>query len=181
MDKIYSKEDLVKKILENDKDFSSYNIDEGLIHDLINGKIAKNINQVHDENLTSGQKAADKIASFGGSWPFIIIFTIVLFTWIIINTIILTQKAFDPYPFILLNLLLSCLAAIQAPIIMMSQNRQSEKDRLTAFNDYLINLKAEIIIEDLHKKIDMLIEQDIENKKNIELLIKKIDKLENTK
>lgn len=167
-----SKENLVKKILDNDKDLDGSNISEELLHELINGKISKNINQVHDENLTLGQKIADKIASFGGSWPFIISFITVLSVWIIVNTILLSRKAFDPYPFILLNLALSCVAAIQAPIIMMSQNRESEKDRLTAANDYLVNLKSEIIIEDLHKKMDILIKQQEENNKNIELLLK---------
>lgn len=166
------KEKLVKKILDNDRDLDGSNISEKLIHELISGKISKNINNVHDEKLTIGQKIADKIASFGGSWPFIISFITVLVVWILINAVLLSKKAFDPYPFILLNLALSCLAAIQAPIIMMSQNRESEKDRLTAANDYLVNLKSEIIIEDLHKKIDILIEQQEQNRRNIELLLK---------
>lgn len=170
-DKI-SKEELVKKILDNDRDLDGHSISEELLHELINGKISKNINNVHDKNLTIGQKVADKIASFGGSWPFIISFITVLVVWILINAVLLSNKAFDPYPFILLNLALSCLAAIQAPIIMMSQNRQSEKDRLTAANDYLVNLKSEIIVEDLHRKIDILIKQQEENTKNIELLLK---------
>ncbi|AGK96824.1 DUF1003 domain-containing protein [Clostridium pasteurianum] len=170
-DKI-NKEKLVKKILDNDRDLDGSSISEELIHELISGKISKNINNVHDENLTIGQKVADKIASFGGSWPFIISFITVLVVWILINAILLARKAFDPYPFILLNLVLSCVAAIQAPVIMMSQNRESEKDRLTAANDYLVNLKSEIIIEDLHKKIDVLIKQQEESAKNIELLFK---------
>ncbi|WP_010235499.1 DUF1003 domain-containing protein [Clostridium arbusti] len=170
-DKI-NKEKLVKKILDNDRDLDGSNISEELIHELISGKISKNINNIHDEKLTIGQKVADKIASFGGSWPFIISFVTVLVVWIVVNAVLLSRKAFDPYPFILLNLALSCVAAIQAPIIMMSQNRESEKDRLTAANDYLVNLKSEIIIEDLHKKIDILMEQQEENKKNIELLLK---------
>ncbi|AGK95555.1 DUF1003 domain-containing protein [Clostridium pasteurianum] len=172
MDDKINKEKLVKKILDNDRDLDGSNISEELLHELISGKISKNINNIHDDNLTIGQKVADKIASFGGSWPFIISFMTVLVVWIIVNAVLLSKKAFDPYPFILLNLALSCLAAIQAPIIMMSQNRESEKDRLTAANDYLINLKSEIIIEDLHKKIDILIEQQEENTKNIELLLK---------
>ncbi|ACQ52033.1 DUF1003 domain-containing protein [Clostridium botulinum] len=93
------------------------------------------------------------------------------------NIIIYTNKAFDPYPFVFLNLILSCLAAIQAPIIMMSQNRQAERDRLTAANNYLVNLKSEIIIEDLYNKIDMLIDQQEEYKKNQEILLKKIEEL----
>ena len=103
----------------------------------------------------------------------------VLTIWIIGNAFILSSKAFDPYPFVFLNLILSCLAAIQAPIIMMSQNRQSERDRLTAANDYLINLKSEIIIEDLHKKIDTLMEQQQENKRTQELLLKTVEELKN--
>jgi len=131
-------------------------MNEELIHKLIRRKISKD---VHNENSTLGQRTADKIATFGGSWTFIISFGVVLVLWIITNTLILGNKAFDPYPFVFLNLVLSCLAAIQAPIIMMSQNRQSEKDRLTAANDYQVNLKSEIIIEDLHNKIDTLAEQ----------------------
>ena len=174
-----SKEELVREILEKDKDLKGSNIDEELLHELISGKVSENINSTHDENLTLGQRAADKIAAFGGSWPFIITFALTLASWIILNAVILKTKAFDPYPFILLNLVLSCLAAIQAPIIMMSQNRQTEKDRLTAANDYLINLKSEIIIEDLHHKIDILMEQCEENKRNQEMLLKIIEELRN--
>lgn len=177
-DKIsYSKEDLVREILEKDKDLEGSNIDEELIHELISGKLSKDINNTHDENLSFGQRTADKIAAFGGSWIFIISFAVVLAIWIIGNAVILISKAFDPYPFVFLNLILSCLAAIQAPIIMMSQNRQSERDRLTAANDYLVNLKSEIIIEDLHKKIDVLLEQQQENKRTQEVLLKTIQEL----
>ena len=177
--KYNSKEELVREILEKDKDLKDSNIDEELIHELISGKVSKNINNTHDENSTLGERTADKIATFGGSWTFIISFGVVLVTWIIINAVILRSKAFDPYPFVFLNLVLSCLAAIQAPIIMMSQNRQTEKDRLTAANDYLINLKSEIIVEDLHKKIDVLMEQQQENKRTQELLLKTIGELKN--
>ena len=154
-----NKEKLVKKILENGQDLERCNIDEEIIHQLINGKVSKNINESQEDSLTLGQKAADKIAAFGGSWTFIIIFGAILVGWIIVNTVVLVSKAYDPYPFVFLNLVLSCVAAVQAPIIMMSQNRQTEKDRLTAANDYLVNLKSEIIVEDLHKKIDTLMEQ----------------------
>jgi uncharacterized membrane protein len=174
-----SKEELVRKILEKDKDLKGSNIDEELIHELITGKVSKNINNTHDENLTFGQRVADKIAAFGGSWTFIISFGVVLAIWIIVNAVILGNKAFDPYPFVFLNLVLSCLAAIQAPIIMMSQNRESEKDRLTAANNYLVNLKSEIIVEDLHKKIDLLIEHQEEHKKNQDILLKTIEELKN--
>lgn len=158
--KLYTnKEDLVKQILENDKNLDSYKLDEELIHELISGKISTNINIQHDTNLSLGQRAADKIAMFGGSWGFIITFGIIILLWIILNTIILANHAFDRYPFVFLNLMLSCLAAIQAPIIMMSQNRQAEKDRLTAANDYLVNLKSELIIEQMHYKMDELFEE----------------------
>ena len=109
------------------------------------------------EKLTLGQRIADKVALFGGSWRFIIIFAIILFSWIFINAYLLVNKPFDPYPFILLNLILSCLAAIQAPVIMMSQNRQESKDRTRAQNDYQVNLKAEIEIRQLHEKVDHLL------------------------
>lgn len=111
------------------------------------------------ENLTFGQKAADKIAKFGGSWTFIISFFIVLACWIAFNVFALHNKGFDPYPFILLNLILSCLASIQAPIIMMSQNRQEEKDRERAEWDLKINEKAEAEIREISKKLDILMLQ----------------------
>jgi uncharacterized membrane protein len=104
--------------------------------------------------LTFGQKIADKVASFGGSWTFIISFGVFILIWICLNIFWLVNKGFDPYPFILLNLILSCLAALQAPVIMMSQNRQEEKDRDRAKNDYMINLKSELEIRTLHEKID---------------------------
>lgn len=109
-----------------------------------------------------GEKLADKVASFGGSWKFIIIFCATLIAWIILNSFIIYQRSFDPYPYILLNLLLSCLAALQAPVILMSQNRQEAKDRKRAEHDYVINLKAELEIRSLHQKIDMLIVEHVE-------------------
>ncbi|MBU3195343.1 DUF1003 domain-containing protein [Clostridium algidicarnis] len=172
-----SKEDLVKQILDKDKNLEGSNIDEELIHQLISGKISNDINNTHDENLTLGQRTADKIALFGGSWKFIIAFGVVLASWIILNAVILSNNSFDSYPFVFLNLILSCLAAIQAPVIMMSQNRQTEKDRLTASNDYLVNLKSEIIVEDLHNKIDLLICQQEQYKKDQEMLLKIIEEL----
>jgi uncharacterized membrane protein len=119
--------------------------------------ISDNIDETIDENLTFGQKLADHIASFGGSWTFISFFFAFLFLWIIVNVFLLSTKAYDPYPFILLNLILSCLAALQAPLIMMSQNRLEEKDRLRAKHDYQVNLKAEVEIRMLHEKMDHLI------------------------
>jgi uncharacterized membrane protein len=109
------------------------------------------------EALTKfGDRLADNIAAFGGSWKFIIIFLAILLIWILINAWLLLSKPFDPYPFILLNLILSCIAAIQAPVIMMSQNRQEERDRLRAMRDYQVNLKAELEIRHLHQKVDHL-------------------------
>ena len=108
------------------------------------------------EKYTLGQRAADSIAKFAGSWAFIFSFTGVLILWMVVNTV-LAAKAFDPYPFILLNLVLSCVAAIQAPLIMMSQNRQEEKDRRRAENDSKVNLKTEIMIEDLYDKVNAIL------------------------
>lgn len=117
--------------------------------------ISENVNDRFHEKLTFGQRLADQVAVFGGSWTFIIIFAVVLAAWVLVNTWILPRPAiFDPYPFIFLNLILSMLAAIQAPFIMMSQNRQTSKDRLAAANDYEVNLKAELEIMNLHEKLD---------------------------
>lgn len=111
-----------------------------------------------EKSFTFGQRVADRVASFGGSWKFIILFGAFIFVWILINIFWLANhESFDPYPFILLNLILSCLAALQAPVIMMSQNRQEEKDRDRAKNDYMVNLKSELEIRMLHEKIDHLI------------------------
>jgi uncharacterized membrane protein len=120
--------------------------------------ISHNTNEEFETQLTSGQKLADKVAAFGGSWTFIIIFGSVLLSWVVLNSLLLARSkdSFDPYPYILLNLFLSMLAAIQAPIILMSQNRQSVKDRLDAAHDYEVNLKSELEILGLHEKIDEL-------------------------
>jgi uncharacterized membrane protein len=116
------------------------------------------VSKLNDEITTYnfGQRVADRVATFGGSWTFIIIFSVIILVWISSNIFLLNNKGFDPYPFILLNLVLSCLAALQAPIIMMSQNRQEEKDRERARNDYMVNLKSELEIRLLHEKIDHL-------------------------
>ena len=111
--------------------------------------------------LTRGQRISDRVARFGGSWSFIISFLVVLLAWILFNTMAVAGNEFDPYPFILMNLILSCIAALQAPIIMMSQNRQEEKDRQRAENDYLSNLKAELEVRSLHQKMDMLLQEEI--------------------
>ncbi len=124
--------------------------------------ISKNIEEEADERLRFGERIADKVALFGGSWQFIILFFIFILLWILVNMYLLIKKPFDPYPFILLNLILSCLAAIQAPIIMMSQNRQESKDRARSQNDYLVNLKAELEVRQLHEKLDHLAFYQIE-------------------
>ena len=130
-----------------------------------------------EKEITFGQKLADKVAEFGGSWGFIIFFMTFLVAWILLNVFCLSNHGFDPYPFILLNLILSCIAAIQAPVIMMSQNRQEEKDRERSKKDYKINLKSELEIRELHEKIDHLIihyQQDL-----LEIQKTQIDLLEN--
>jgi uncharacterized membrane protein len=121
------------------------------------GLLSENVNILFERRLTLGERLADKLADYAGSWRFISIFFAVLILWIAINSVVLIWKPFDPYPFILLNLLLSCLAAIQAPVIIMSQNRQETKDRLRAENDYRVNLKAEVEIRHLHEKMDHLL------------------------
>lgn len=136
--------------------------DEELIHTLLEEEI---FSRSDLDDATFGEKSADLLAHFAGSWVFIILFATVLISWIIVNVYFLSPP-FDAYPFILLNLVLSCIAALQAPLIMMSQNRQEHKDRRRAESDYKINLKSEIIIEDIHYKLDKIIkEQDNINNK----------------
>ncbi len=125
--------------------------------------LVQNLSTGIDEPLNTSERLADKVATFGGSWRFIILFMLLLLVWIIINSVFLMDKAFDPYPFILMNLILSCIAALQAPIIMMSQNRKESKDRKRSENDYLINLKAEIEIRTLHQKINLLMKDELES------------------
>jgi uncharacterized membrane protein len=119
--------------------------------------LARNPDLHFEAALTFGQRLADRIATFGGSWNFIIVFAVVLFAWMVVNSYVLVVRPFDPYPYILLNLVLSTLAALQAPVIMMSQNRQEARDRLRALHDYQVNLKAELEIRQLHQKIDHLL------------------------
>lgn len=142
-----------------------------------NSILSENIKEDAIKPLTAGDRIADKVASFGGSWTFIISFFIFLLAWMFLNFWMLHNKGFDPYPFILLNLILSCLAAIQAPIIMMSQNRQEDKDRDRAEHDYKINLKAELEIKLLSEKIDHLLVH--QNKKLLEIQEMQIQYLEN--
>lgn len=132
--------------------------------------ISSNIEKEFVSDFTFGERVSDKIAAFGGSWKFISIFAFILFIWIGINSYILLSKPFDPYPFILLNLILSCIAAIQAPVIMMSQNRQEDRDRKRAEADYKINLKSEIELRQLHQKVDHLLIQQWERMVEIQEL-----------
>ena len=143
---------LLREVL---KDIRHDMSDEEVLNLLADSKISVSP-ESEKEKYTLGQRAADVIAKFAGSWAFIFSFTGVLVLWMIVNTL-LAAKAFDPYPFILLNLVLSCVAAIQAPFIMMSQNRQEEKDRRRAENDYKVNLKTEIMIEDLYDKVNAIL------------------------
>jgi uncharacterized membrane protein len=122
--------------------------------------VSRDTNKEHQDALTFGQKLADKVASFGGSWTFLIMFAAVLLFWVMLNSLFLLQ-AFDPYPYILLNLFLSMLASVQAPVIMMSQNRHAAKDRIDAAHDYEVNLKAEIEIMALHEKLDEMRNKDL--------------------
>ena len=141
---------IVKEIIENVKDDMQ---NEEIIHLVLE----KQISHYDHQNITRGQKIADNIAKFVGSWYFIITFVILLISWMIYNQF--SKNSLDPYPFILLNLILSCLSALQAPIIMMSQNRQEQIDRQRNENDYKVNLKTEIIIQDLHNKLDIILEE----------------------
>lgn len=149
-----SNKKLIREIISDVKHDMS---DEEILNMLANSRVSANPQK---EKYTVGQRAADRIAKFAGSWAFIFSFTAVLILWMVGN-ILLAKRAFDPYPFILLNLVLSCVAAIQAPLIMMSQNRQEEKDRRRAENDYKVNLKTEIMIEDLHDKMNKIIAKQV--------------------
>ena len=160
--------ELIRTIL---KDEIIADEEDEILHQLLDERVSKNTVFEHDNELTFGQKAADRLAKFAGSWTFIILFFLTLAAWIILNGVILTNP-FDIYPYILLNLVLSCLAAIQAPVIMMSQNRQEEKDRMRAKNDYKVNLKSEIIIEDIHEKLDAIIDNQEDIVKRLELFEK---------
>ena len=158
MEKILSWEEIIMKenrrlLKEVLRDVRHDMTDEEVLNLLADSQISA---RPENDRITLGQRAADAIARFAGSWAFIFSFTGVLAAWMVIN-VILAAKAFDPYPFILLNLVLSCVAAIQAPLIMMSQNRQEEKDRRRAENDYKVNLKTEIMIEDLYDKLNAVL------------------------
>ena len=166
----------------------------GRLHEIVEqsvreqASILENLLHPADEVLTPGQSLADKVARFGGSWTFIITFLLILAAWIVYNIYAIRSAIFDPYPFILMNLILSCIAALQAPVIMMSQNRQEEKDRQRAQNDYMINLKSELEVRGLHQKVDLLVEEQINTLFEIQqkqiVLLKEIkerlDRLEKT-
>lgn len=157
----YRKEYLQKLMIDEKGELST--LEKDVIDKLTEYEsISANLEKEFTSNLTFGEKLSDLIASFGGSWKFIITFGLIILVWISINAYFLVTQAFDPYPFILLNLVLSCLAALQAPVIMMSQNRQESRDRNRAELDYKINLKAELELRQLHQKVDHLLIQQWE-------------------
>jgi uncharacterized membrane protein len=136
------------------------------------------LTELKEEQLSLGQRIADKVAEFGGSWGFIISFFGFILIWIAVNAVLFVNKGFDPYPYILLNLILSCLAAIQAPIIMMSQNRMEEKDRARSIRDYQVNVEAEVEIREILGKLDLLIAQHAEFRKEYQHLSKRLSEIE---
>ena len=151
------RKEYVKEVLEEEIGELSA-LDQEVIESLQQHEIlSSDLSKQFEKKLTFGERLSDHIAEFGGSWKFLITFGAVLLVWIVVNGVLIVTHAFDPYPFILLNLILSCLAAVQAPIIMMSQNRAEARDRLRAENDYKVNLKAELEIRHLHEKLDHLL------------------------
>jgi len=153
------RKDYVKETVEDELGQLSA-LDQQVIESLQEHEIlTEDIERQFERKLTFGERLSDRTADFGGSWSFILFFGAVLFGWIVLNAIVLANRSFDPYPFILLNLILSCIAALQAPIIMMSQKRVEARDRLRAENDYKVNLKAELEIRHLHEKVDHLLRQ----------------------
>lgn len=150
-----NKEKLVKMILNKTDNDTMDNFDE-LFDMLINEPIAINVDK--EENRTIGEKVSDRLAEVAGSWTFIMIFVLFLIFWIVLNVI--AMQAVDPYPFILLNLVLSCISAIQAPIIMMSQNREAKKEKIKSNNEYKTTLKNELILEELHRKMDEILKNE---------------------
>lgn len=163
MGKNKTKKEIVKMLLNANIDEKD---EEELLDLLIDQPISIDVDKEEDAKRTIGDKIADKISEVAGSWLFIIIFTLFLVFWIILNVYVLKDgQEIDPYPFILLNLVLSCIAALQAPIIMMSQNRQAQKDSLRDQNDYRIDLKSELILEELHDKIEVILKNQEKIKK----------------
>ena len=155
MEKRKTKKEIVKMLLKNTE--LDERDEEELLDLLIDQPIAIDVDKQEEAKMTLGDRVADKVSSIAGSWTFIIIFVTFLVFWFILNTVILGDEAVDPYPFILLNLVLSCIAALQAPIIMMSQNRQAEKDSLRNQNDYRTDLKSELILESLHDQMEAIL------------------------
>ena len=149
-----TKKHLIKQLLKQELPEDS---EDNLIEMLIDRPVSVDVDKEDERTKSRGDRIADKVAEIVGSWEFIICFTMFLLGWIIVNGVLLVNHAIDPYPFILLNLVLSCISALQAPIIMMSQNRQAEKDSLRNQNDYQVDLKSELILEDLHDDINRLI------------------------
>lgn len=167
-----TKSELLQMLLEKE------NTDIKKIDEMIDLLVSKNVSFVvngnNEEELTFGERMSDNFAKFAGSWTFIIIFTLILIIWIIVNSIL--KKPFDTYPFILLNLILSCVAALQAPIIMMSQNRQEKKDRVRSENDYKMDLKSALILENLYEKINTILEFEQYEKYKIKELDRQLKK-----
>lgn len=156
MEKRKTKKEIVKMLLKNNE--LDEQDEEELLDLLIDQPIAIDVDKQEEAKLTTGDRVADKVSEVCGSWIFIIVFMAFLIGWVILNTVILMGvQAIDPYPFILLNLVLSCISALQAPIIMMSQNRQAEKDSLRNQNDYRTDLKSELILESLHDQMEVIL------------------------
>ena len=174
--------DYLIKIMEDEKGELT-NLEKDVIEKIADYEtISTNIDKEFETHFSFGERLSDKLADFGGSWKFIIIFASILLIWIGINSYVLLSRPFDPYPFILLNLILSCLAAIQAPIIMMSQNRQEDRDRKRAEEDYKINLKSELELRQLHQKVDHLLIQQWERMVEIqEMQLELLDELRKEK
>lgn len=162
------KKEIVKRLVSQELGEKDH---EELIDMVINNPIAVDVDKEQAANTTFGEKMADRISAIAGSWFFIMLFILFLILWIILNVFVLTEKI-DPYPFILLNLVLSCISAIQAPIIMMSQNREAKKDSVRNQNDYIVDLKSELILEDLHRKLELILKNQ---SKIIDLYVKKED------
>jgi uncharacterized membrane protein len=166
MEKRVTKKEIVKMLLKNNELDSKD--EEELLDLLVDQPISIDVDKQEEAKMTFGDKVADKVSEVAGSWGFIIGFTSFLIFWVIVNTIILKENAIDEYPFILLNLLLSCIAALQAPIIMMSQNRQAAKDSLRNQNDYRTDLKSELILEELHDKMELILKNQKKILKELE-------------
>ena len=167
MEKRITKKEIVKMLLKNNELDSKD--EEELLDLLVDQPISIDVDKQEEAKMTFGDKVADKVSEVAGSWGFIIAFTSFLIFWVILNTIILKENAVDEYPFILLNLLLSCIAALQAPIIMMSQNRQAAKDSLRNQNDYRTDLKSELILEELHDKMELILKNQKKIMKELEV------------